>query len=124
MYVCAGLLPLSYIVGLLFTLKTHAHILSDEAAHGSEEAPVGPVWSKLKCVIILLFCTVMFALISEELVNTLVPTLDTIGVSQTFAGITLFALVPSTAEFVNAIQFALQNSSVFLFHIHQSEIYF
>ena len=26
MYICAGILPLAYFIGLLFTLKTHSHI--------------------------------------------------------------------------------------------------
>lgn len=114
MYVCAGILPISYVVGLLFTLKTHAYIVDDPeyidmdaaAAHG----PSGPKWSKLKCVIVLVTCTIMFALISEEMVDTLTPTLDSLGISETFAGLTIIALIPNTAEFVNAIQFALHNS--------------
>lgn len=52
----------------------------------------------------------MFALLAEEMVNTLTPTLDKIGLSQTFAGLTIIALIPNTAEFVNAIQFALHDS--------------
>ena len=55
----------------------------------------------------------MFGLIAEELVRTLEPTLDLIGIPQSFAGLTVIALIPNTAEFVNAIQFALQNSKLF-----------
>jgi len=114
MYTCAAILPVSYIVGLWFTLRTHAYIvdnpeyinLAAAAAHG----PMGPKWSKIKCIVILLVATTMFALLAEEMVNTLTPTLDTIGLSQTFAGLTIIALIPNTAEFVNAIQFALHDN--------------
>lgn len=117
MFVCAGLLPFLYFIGLIFTLKTHAYIVDDPeyvdleaaAAHG----PSGPKWSKVKCLVVLISCTVLFALISEEMVDTLTPTLDLVGISQTFAGLTIIALIPNTAEFVNAIQFSLHNSLYF-----------
>ena len=45
------------------------------------------------------------------MVDTLTPTLDSIGLSQTFAGLTIIAIIPNTAEYVNAVQFALHNST-------------
>lgn len=97
-------------MGLIFTLKTHVHLLEDKEAGGEGGEHDGPPWSKTKCVVILLFCTVLFAAVSEALVNSLEPSLEVIGLSQTFAGVTVIALVPSTAEFANAVGFALKNS--------------
>jgi len=37
------------------------------------------------------------------------PAMRGLGVDQTFAGLTVMALVPSSAEYVNAISFALNN---------------
>jgi Ca2+:H+ antiporter len=85
------------------------HLLEDHDA-GEGEHHDGPPWSKTKCVVVLLFCTVLFAAVSEALVNSLEPSLETLGISQTFAGVTVIALVPSTAEFANAIGFAMKNS--------------
>ena len=116
MWVCAGILPLSYIVGLVFTLKTHAHIVDDpayiDARAAQEHVPdnIGPKWSKLKCILILSVCTILFGLLAEEIVKTLEPSLERIGITNTFAGITIIAVVSYTAEFVNAILFAIHNS--------------
>ncbi len=41
MYACSIILPLSYLVGLLFTLKTHSYIF--ENVEPDEQASVSPV---------------------------------------------------------------------------------
>ena len=58
----------------------------------------------------MLLSTVVFALVAETLVDSLSPVLATLGLSEFFVGVTLIACVPNTAEFVNAIQFALQDN--------------
>lgn len=72
MYVCAAILPIAYGIGLLFTLKTHQHLFSGGEAggggHGGEERP-SELWPLPKCIVVLLCCTVAFALISEEMVR-------------------------------------------------------
>jgi Ca2+/H+ antiporter/uncharacterized membrane protein YccF (DUF307 family) len=112
MWAVAGILPFAYLVGLLFTLKTHAHIfknMADEGGEGGGEHDA-PNWSKTKSVIILACSIVLFALVAEELVKSIEPTIEAIGIEQTFAGVTVMALVPSSAEYVNAISFALSNN--------------
>ncbi|KNC52807.1 uncharacterized protein AMSG_08699 [Thecamonas trahens ATCC 50062] len=116
-YVCAAILPMAYFVGLLFTLKTHKHIyevteFSDDDSNGSEEGGGhnAPAWSNLVCISVLLSCTILFALVSETLVDSIQPILASLGISELFLGLTLLALVPNTAEFANAVQFALQNN--------------
>ena len=129
MYVCGAILPISYVIGLIFTLKTHAHVI-DEAQldETQEETGPAPLWSKKKCVclffdfvecfrscfdwvvVILLIGIILFSLVAEAMVTSLEPSLEVIGLSKTFAGFTIFALIPSVAEIANAIQFALANS--------------
>jgi Ca2+:H+ antiporter len=97
----AAILPVSYLVGLLFTLKTHAHIFSNAAAgegEGGDDGHDAPRWSKLKAVIILAVSIVLFSLVAEELVKAIEPTLEALNIGQTFAGVTVLALVPSSAE--------------------------
>ena len=116
-YICAGILPLGYIVGLLFTLKTHAHLYAKKH-EGAEEGTGGhghgdegePEWSKLKCVIILLVSTVAYALIAESMTDSITPALDQMGISESFAGLTLIGLTPNVAEIVNSVQFAMQDN--------------
>lgn len=52
----------------------------------------------------------MFGLVAESLVHQVQPTLETLGVHQSFLGLTLIALTPAATELVNAIRFALQNN--------------
>jgi len=37
MYICAAVLPVAYIVGLLFTLKTHSHIIHAKIEQDEED---------------------------------------------------------------------------------------
>ncbi|KAF2834935.1 hypothetical protein M501DRAFT_999726 [Patellaria atrata CBS 101060] len=80
-------------------------------AHGG--VPGGhdaPNWSRTKSAIILLTATVAYAVIAEILVNTVDSVLDHVDIDEKFLGITLFALVPNTTEFLNAISFAMNGN--------------
>jgi Ca2+:H+ antiporter len=59
-----------------------------------------PNWSKMKSFVILLTATVAYAIIAEILVNTVDVVLENVAIDQKFLGITLFALVPNTTEFL------------------------
>ena len=59
-----------------------------------------PNWSKAKSCIVLLVATVLYAVIAEILVNTVDVVLDNVDVDEKFLGITLFAMVPNTTEFL------------------------
>jgi len=67
------------------------------------EAPGGhdaPNWGRMKSAIILLGATVLYAVIAEILVNTVDVVLESVDIDEKFLGITLFALVPNTTEFL------------------------
>ena len=66
-------------------------------ASGGHDAPN---WSKAKSSIILLGATVLYAIIAEILVNTVDVVLESVDIDEKFLGITLFALVPNTTEFL------------------------
>ncbi len=68
-----------------------------EAAGGGHDAPN---WSRVKSSIILLGATVLYAMIAEILVNTVDVILKGVAIDEKFVGITLFALVPNTTEFL------------------------
>lgn len=67
------------------------------AASGGHDAPN---WSRLKSSVILCGATVLYALIAEILVNTVDVVLKNVAIDEKFLGITLFALVPNTTEFL------------------------
>ncbi|KAF4424891.1 Ca2+:H+ antiporter [Fusarium austroafricanum] len=76
-------------------------------AHGGHDAPN---WGRAKSSIILLGATVLYAIIAEILVDTVDVVLESFSIDQKFLGITLFALVPNTTEFLNAISFAMNGN--------------
>ncbi|KAK5169724.1 uncharacterized protein LTR77_005702 [Saxophila tyrrhenica] len=69
-----------------------------------------PNWSRAKSAIILLTATVAYAIIAEILVDTVDSVLSNVDIPEKFLGITLFALVPNTTEFLNAISFAMNGN--------------
>jgi Ca2+:H+ antiporter len=93
---------------------THSHKLpvartgivgtETEELVGVAEAEVGghdaPNWSRTKSSVILMGATILYALIAEILVNTVDVVLTGVAIDEKFLGITLFALVPNTTEFL------------------------
>jgi Ca2+:H+ antiporter len=82
------------------------------AAHA--EGPSGghdaPNWGRGKSYAVLLSATIAYAVIAEILVNTVDAVLAHSDIDEKFLGITLFALVPNTTEFLNAISFAMNGN--------------
>lgn len=83
------------------------HEGEDEGGHGGHDAPS---WSRGTSVSVLLGCTVLYAIIAEILVDVVDVVLDGSGIDEKFLGITLFALVPNTTEFMNAMSFAINGN--------------
>lgn len=94
-------------------METHHPVAGGEpAAHasggcGGHDAPN---WSRTKSSVILCVATVAYALVAEVLVNTVDVVLQSVDIDEKFLGITLFALVPNTTEFLNAISFAMNGN--------------
>jgi len=111
---CCGLLPLAYIIGLLYTLRTHVHHIFKPPGEDEEEAghhlQHGPLWSKLKSISILLVSTILLAFVAELVVSNIEPIIEQVGVSEEAMGLIVVALLPDVAEIINGIQFARQNN--------------
>ena len=73
-----------------------AEAVSHDAAGGHD----APNWSRTKSFVILLGATLLYAIIAEILVNTVDVVLESVDIDEKFLGITLFALVPNTTEFL------------------------
>ena len=80
---------------------------ADAPAQGGHDAPN---WSRTKSAIILCTATIAYAIIAEILVNTVDVVLESSDIDEKFLGITLFALVPNTTEFLNGISFAMNGN--------------
>ncbi|CAO1633021.1 unnamed protein product [Sympodiomycopsis kandeliae] len=79
----------------------------DAGGHGGHDAPS---WSRGVSLTVLISCTVLYAIIAEILVDVVDVVLDGSGIDEKFLGVTLFALVPNTTEFMNAMSFAIHGN--------------
>ncbi|CCE87219.1 Piso0_005762 [Millerozyma farinosa CBS 7064] len=66
-----------------------------------------PNWSRQKSVVILLAATLLYSVIAEILVDNVDEVLKNHPIDPKFLGLTVFALIPNTTEFMNAISFAV-----------------
>ncbi|XP_031169559.1 cation/H+ exchanger protein 1 isoform X3 [Sander lucioperca] len=113
-YTISVLLPSAYLIGLIFTLKTHSHIydihISDGQgghAHGGHHVVH---WSRWRALGVLIVSTILMACCADLSTENIEPILTHSRVSQYFIGVTVLAMVPELPEIVNGIQFALQNN--------------
>lgn len=78
----------------------------DEGAGGHD----APSWSRMTALSVLLGCTVLYAIIAEILVDVVDVVVKGSGLPEKFIGVTIFALVPNTTEFMNAMSFAINGN--------------
>uniref|UniRef100_A0A8B9LK05 Cation/H+ exchanger protein 2 n=1 Tax=Astyanax mexicanus TaxID=7994 RepID=A0A8B9LK05_ASTMX len=111
-YTVSVLLPVSYIIGLLFTLKTHSHIYDIHVSEGHATSHLDAVvhWSRWRALLILIIATVLMSACADLTTEHIQPILNQPCISQYFIGVTVLAMVPEIPEIVNGIQFALQNN--------------
>jgi Ca2+:H+ antiporter len=96
----------SYAAGLVFSLKTHAHLFNpshDEEDHGGEP------WSVRRSVVMLAIAGAAVGLMSEILVGSITEASEAIGLSPFFVGVIVVAIVGNAAEHWVAVYFALRN---------------
>jgi Ca2+:H+ antiporter len=106
---------ITYILSLIFSLKTHKALYgggeeaeSDEA-ESDEDGEGGAGWGKIKSIIVLLVATVLVAILSECLVNAVEEAAKHMGLTQLFIGVVLVAIVGNAAEHSTAVMMALKN---------------
>ncbi|TFK40690.1 hypothetical protein BDQ12DRAFT_679869 [Crucibulum laeve] len=84
--------------------------IAESEAAGGHSGHDAPSWSRTTSASVLLACTALYAIIAELLVDVVDAILEGSGIDEKFLGVTLFALVPNTTEFMNAISFALNGN--------------
>lgn len=106
----AIVLFITYILNLLFTLKTHKHIYAGDNIHPEENhSNAGNSWSKGKSISVLLISTAFVALMSEFLVGAVEHTAKVFGMTEVFVGVILVAIIGNAAEHSTAVIMALKN---------------
>jgi Ca2+:H+ antiporter len=92
-----------YVAGLFFVLYTHKHLYTQEV--GGYEAK----WSKRKSILILFISTLLVAWMSEILVGSIEPLVNTFGWTELFIGVIFVAIIGNAAEHTSAIATAIKN---------------
>jgi Ca2+:H+ antiporter len=106
----AVILMATYVLSLVFTLRTHKHLYA--GGHGGEDADeaIGTTgWSTGKSLAVLLVATAFVALMSEFLVGAVEATAKSFGMTQVFVGVILVAIVGNAAEHSTAVLMAYKN---------------
>jgi Ca2+:H+ antiporter len=101
------ILLIVYALGLLFTLRTHAHIFSVKPAESPEDPQgLGEQWSVKKSITMLLIASVGIALVAELLVDSAKEMAAHLGWSHVFVGVILLAIIGNAAEHSTALLLA------------------
>ena len=99
-------LLLTYLLGLLFSLRTHRQLFSGESHHAE---PPGGVWSTRKSILVLAVSTALVGWISEILVGSVQEAARSLGMTSIFVGVIVVGIVGNAAEHSTAIVVARDN---------------
>jgi Ca2+:H+ antiporter len=99
----AVVLLVTYACGLLFTFRTHRHLLRGEphaAAHGED------AWPMRRAVMTLVTVSVVMAVVAEGLVGVVEEVGRQWGLNEVFLGVVVLAMIGNAAENSAAVRFA------------------
>lgn len=99
---------ITYILSLVFSLKTHKQLYMS-ADNEKDEALGTEGWGVKKSCLVLLIATILVAVLSEFLVKAVESSAATLGLSHIFIGVILVAIVGNAAEHSTAILMAMKN---------------
>ena len=106
----AIVLFLTYLLSLVFSLRTHKHLYASDTSHHTKEAALNTAaWSVRRAVVVLLLATVGVAVMSELLVGAVEHTAHVFGMTEVFVGVILVAIIGNAAEHSTAILVAMKN---------------
>ena len=107
--VIAVVLLVTYILSLVFTLKTHAHLYLGSSGEPGEDADPEAEWSRGRAIGVLVLSAAAVGIMSELLVSSVEHAGEAAGMSEVFIGVILVAIIGNAAEHSTAITVALKN---------------
>ncbi|MGE3536534.1 MAG: calcium/proton exchanger [Candidatus Tectimicrobiota bacterium] len=109
----AIILFITYLLSLVFSLRTHKHLYGAVAPHHAPADGTHPAaasaWSVQRAVTVLVLATVGVAVMSELLVGAVEHTAKVFGMTEVFVGVILVAIIGNAAEHSTAILVAMKN---------------
>ena len=115
--IIAIILLAMYAAILVFSLVTHRQLFLGATEPGTAEKDLDDQWSIKKSVAVLLIATVTVAWLSEFLVGAVEAARTSLGVTETFVGVIIVAIVGNAAEHSTAVTMALKNKMDLAFGI-------
>jgi Ca2+:H+ antiporter len=112
--VVAGVLIATYLLSLLFVLRTHRPLFG--GGH-LEHHELSGTWSVGKSVLLLLVATVGVGGLSEILVQAIQPVSESLGISQVFLGLIIIPVIGNAAEHGSAVTAARRGHPDLAFQI-------
>jgi Ca2+:H+ antiporter len=105
----AIVLFISYVLGLIFSLKTHKQLYSGHEGDEIDAALGVTGWGVRRSAGVLLVATVLVAWLSECLVHAVEPAAKSLGMSKLFIGVVVVAIIGNAAEHSTAVLMAMKN---------------
>lgn len=106
----AIVLIVTYVLSLVFTLRTHSHLYTGGVDDKDEQRAIGTHgWSQTRSILVLLSATALVAVMSEFLVGAVEETSKKLGLTEVFVGVILVAIIGNAAEHSTAVLVALKN---------------
>ncbi len=105
----AIVLMATYVLSLVFSLKTHAYLYAGDNGKGdpgSDDSKEAPLWGLWTAIGVLLAATVAVAFLSEWLVDAIKPAAQSLSMNGIFMGVIVVAIVGNAAEHASAVQMA------------------
>jgi len=100
-------MALIYIAGLLFTFMTHKHMFDVIEEYRKEKLKPGR--SLKRGIAVLIAATLIIAVVSQLLVGAVEAVSGRMGITQTFIGMVLIAIITNISENTNAVAYARKN---------------
>jgi Ca2+:H+ antiporter len=104
---------ITYILSLIFALRTHKDLYLGTSAEHEESSPM----SLKRAGIILVAATALIAWMSELLVHAVEPASQAVGLTEIFVGVIVVAIVGNAAEHSTAVMMAIKNQMDLAYHI-------
>jgi Ca2+:H+ antiporter len=112
----ACVLIATYGAILVFSLVTHRQLfaggeadIGEDTTPGEDDTDKEKPWSVAKAATVLLVATIAVAWVSEFLVGAVEEARHSLGVTETFVGVIIVAIVGNAAEHSTAVAMALKN---------------
>ena len=104
---------ITYVLSLIFALKTHKDLYLGTSHEHAESAAMKPKTA----VMVLVGATVLVAYMSELLVHAVEPASKAVGMTEIFVGVIAVAIIGNAAEHSTAIIVAMKNQMDLAYHI-------